>query len=262
MRAVSESNQTAMRKPHKYPRYEGIFLADCCTFQPPGCTPPCFCHKVGCTGIWTLRSDVDFQSFLSHFANLWVGGSHAFTQHVNDCGCEPHPRWKNGIRLLREIKKQWPNWDGHGNSLPSVVSNVTRCYFCDDSFTLMMPVVQTIQGMAVDKRGVYTSKLVSQLFYDIAVPFDTDSKENQKVCGYEPKRYGDGRMRVQAKDWLLANKKSVDDFRKLDGAPDSCWSSPGRGTTCSRVLDKLFYGTEIRRGIAGKALPDAGRQRA
>jgi hypothetical protein len=239
---VSDSNQAAMRKKHKYPLYERPFLDGCCTFQQAECTPKCFCHKVGCGGVWTLRSDVKFQVFLSHYCNLWVTGKQAFTNYVeNDSRTGWPPRWKNGIRLLREIKKQWPNWDGYGHSLPSVVSSVTRCYFCDDSFTLMKPVVQTIQGMVVDKRGVYTSKLVSQLFYDIAVPFDTDSRKKQKACGYEPQGYGDGRMREQAKDWLLANNKSVDDFRKLDGAPESCWSSPGRGTTCSRVLDKLFY---------------------
>ncbi len=241
-RFVSDSNQAAMRKSHQYPRYEGQFLDDCCTFRKPECRPLCFCRRVGCDGVWTLRPDVEFHDFLSHFRKLWVRGAGAFSDYVeNDSRSGMPKEWKNAVLLLREIRRRWSVWDEHGNSLPLVVSEIRRCYFCDDSFTLMKPIVSAIHKLTGDSTGVFTSKLVSQLFYDIAVPFDTKSAINQKASGYEPKSYGDGRMREQAKAWLLANKKSVDDFRKLDGAPDSYWPSPGRGTACSRVLDKLFY---------------------
>jgi len=241
-RFVSDSNQATMRKKHKYPLYERPFLDGCCTFQQAECTPECFCRKVGCGGVWTLRPDLKFQDFLSHYRNLWVRGARAFIDYVeNDSRSGVSPRWKYAVPLLREIRRRWSNWDEHGNSLPSVVSKIRRCYFCDDSFSLIMPIVRDIQNLASDTPGVFTSKLVSQLFYDIAVPFDRGSEKKQRACGYEPKRYGDGRMREQAKAWLLANEKSIDDFRKPDDAPECCWSSPGRGTTCSRVLDKLFY---------------------
>lgn len=236
-----------MRKSHKYPCYEGAVLTNCCTFQESECQSSCFCRKVGCEGIWTLRSDLDFQTFLSSFANLWVRGSSAFTRDVTDSRSEALGRWANGVRLLREIKKRWSNWDGNGNTLPRVVSEVKHCYFCDDSFTRIRPIVQTIVEMVDDSTGVYTSKLVSQIFYDIAVPFDTRSAARQRQCGYDPKSYGDGEMLAQAKVWLLANKKNIDDFRGLDDAPMSCWFSQGGernqviGTTCTRVLDKLFY---------------------
>src|ERR1035437_2663581 len=69
---VSDSNQAAMRKSHQYPRYEGQFLEDCCTFQQPECTPSCFCRRVGCRGVWTLRPEVKFQDLLSHYCNLWL----------------------------------------------------------------------------------------------------------------------------------------------------------------------------------------------
>jgi len=173
---------------------------------------------------------------------LWLRGAQAFIDYVeNDSRSGMPKEWKNAVLLMHEIRRRWSNWDEHGNSLPLSVSEIGRCYFCDDAFTLMKPIVCEIHKLAGDSTGVFTSKLVSQLFYDIAVPFDTKSAKNQKASGYEPKSYGDGRMCRQAKAWLLANNKSIDDFRKLDGAPESCWSSPGRGTTCSRVLDKLFY---------------------
>ena len=69
-RYVSVSNQAAMSKNHQYPRYEGLFLKDCCTFQQSECAPSCFCRRVGCGGVWTLRPDVKFQDFLSHFRKL------------------------------------------------------------------------------------------------------------------------------------------------------------------------------------------------
>ncbi len=248
-RFVSDSNQAAMRKSHQYPPFEGQFLDDCCTFQQPECGPLCFCRKVGCGGVWTLRPDVKFQDFLSHYCNLWVRGAQAFIAYVeNDSRSGMPKEWKNAVLLLREIRRRWPKWDEHGNSLPLEVSKIRRCYFCDDSFTLMKPIACEIQKLAGDSTGLFTSKLVSQLFYDIAVPFDTKSAANQKASGYEPKRYGDGRMREQAKTWLQANHKTVDDFRKLDDAPESCWSSPGLGTSCSRVLDKLFYGHDKTHG--------------
>src|SRR5207245_8238739 len=95
-RFVSISNQTAMKKSHKYPCYEETFLANCCVKQPP-CKSSCFCTKVGCEGIWILRPDVEFQVFLSHFTNLWVRGSLSFGRAVNDADFELPPRWPNGI---------------------------------------------------------------------------------------------------------------------------------------------------------------------
>jgi hypothetical protein len=256
---VSASN-ARMATPHNYPRCEGLFLGDCCAFQEPGCTESCFCREVKCDGVWTLRPDVKFEVFLSHYCNLWVRGAHAFIEYVeNDSPTGWPSRWKYAVPLLREIGRRWSKWDEHGSSLPSVVSKIRRCYFCDDSFSLIMPIVEDIEKVARDTRsdtsGVFTSKLVSQLFYDIAVPFDDASWKCQKACGYEPERYGNDEMREQAKTWLRDNKKTIGDFRKLDNAPQFYWFSPGRGTACSRVLDKLFYGhkKQYDNGSAKKA---------
>lgn len=236
-RHVSASNEAAMSKKHKYPLYERPFLEECYTFQQPECSQTCFCRAVECDGVWTLRQDLEFQRFLAHYRKLWVRGQLAFDDCVgNDSRFGCGRRWKYAVPLLREIGRRWSSWDGHGNSLPFLVSKIRRCYFCDDSFSLIAPIVQVIEDLKIDSRGVFMSKLVSQLFYDTAVPFDTASARSQRACGYEPGCYGDGEMRKQARAWLLANNKSVDDFRKLDGTP-----SPGCGTACSRVVDKLFY---------------------
>ena len=244
---VSRSNRNAMQKRHKYPRYEGAFLTECCTFQESDCPWSCFCKKVGCGGVWVLRPDLEFQTFLRHFAQLWDRGSDALRQKVNDSRLLATGRSKNAVPILQELQKQWSNWDGSGNSLPSVVHKIRCCYFCNDSFTQIMPHVKTIVNLASDSSGVYTSKLISQVFYDIAVPFDNGSAAIQKMSGYDPNSYGDGKLREQARNWLMATGKSIDAFRMLDDAFAWCWCESDRerhksvGTACSRVLDKLFY---------------------
>ena len=238
---VSKSNHAAMRKRHKYPCYEEDFLAECCAFTHVACESSCFCQSVGCSGAWVLRADLDFDVFLQHFSRLWVRGSRAFVETVKNPSLKVPPRWANGIHLLRELQKQWCNWNQSGQTLPSVVARIKRCYFCDDSFAQITPIVRGIRELVADATGVYTSKLVSQLFYDVAVPFDTASAKRQKECGYDPVSYGDGQMREQAKCWLSRHGKSVDDFRALDDAPATCWPLGGTHAPCTRVLDKLFY---------------------
>jgi len=92
--------------------------------------------------------------------------------------------------------------------LPLSVSEIGRCYFCDDAFTLMKPIVCEIHKLAGDSTGVFTSKLVSQLFYEIAVPFDTKFCEKPEGV-WSNESYGDGRMCRQAKAWLLRTTKAL-----------------------------------------------------
>ena len=245
---IAASNARAMQKRHQYPPHEGAFLLHCCTFQAPTCPADCFCHTVGNDGVWTLRPDLGFDAFLDAFANLWVTGRSSFKDAVHDPTFETRTRWRYGARLLCEVKTRWSDWDGRGHSLPQLASHVRRCYFCNDAFDLIAPFVDTIRELPGDNSGIYTSKLVSQLFYDIAVPFDSLSRGVQKRHGYDPADHGaGGSMREDVRAWLVQHNLSVLAFRRLDDAPARYWQ-PGEqpevhaGTACSRVLDKLFYG--------------------
>jgi hypothetical protein len=247
-RAVSGSNAGAMRKRHQYPPYEGAFLLHCCTWQESTCGANCFCRKVGGGWVWTLRPDLDFETFLDFYADLWIGvqGS-SFKGYVNEDTRPVFARWATGVRLLREVKVLWVDWDGRNHSLPELVSQVRRCYFCNDAFDQVAPFVESIQGLWPDSTGVFTSKLLSQLFYDIAVPFDSASKGLQERRGYEPSRYGGGAMHRDVQKWLVQQGLHIAEFRRLDDAPVRYWRADERpgadvGTACSRVLDKLFYG--------------------
>ena len=245
---LSRSNAQAMEKRHQYPPQEGSFLLRCCSYQAPTCSDGCFCRDKINDGVWTLRPDLAFETFLHFYGELWIGTQRSsFKAYVHDATRETNTRWAAGMRLLRAIGARWSNWDGAGHSLPELTSRVRRCFFCDDAFSLIAPFVDEIRELCDDSSGVYASKLVSQLFYDIAVPFDTHSKGLQKRSGYEPTRYGGGAMQRDVQSWLVAHSLSIAEFRRMDDATLRYWRTEdrprvGTGTACSRVLDKLFYG--------------------
>mgnify|MGYP000595609344 CR=1 FL=1 len=244
---IAASNEAAMNKRHKYPPCEGEFLQECCVFVEQDCPPTCFCRKVGCSGVWTLRADLDFGLFVRHYANLWIRGLDRFCDYVMIGTGYPEPRWRAGAELLRNLKPAWHDWDGHGRSLAQIAASVRRCYFCNDAFELIAPVASKVRQWALGTSGVHASKLLSQLFYDIAVPADTQARRRQASARYDPDLFGGGRMQQEARNWLVRNGMSVDAFRQLDDAPRRYWRpgrrpEPSMGAPCSRVLDKLFYG--------------------
>ncbi|MBK8325599.1 MAG: hypothetical protein IPL02_00380 [Moraxellaceae bacterium] len=152
-------------------------------------------------------------------------------------------RYKNLVPVLRAIEQKWNNWDGHGNSLTKLANLCRYTYLCDESFQEIQVLVRQIKSVCnMDTTGVYTSKLISQLFPDIAVPFDTASAKKMDNNGYKPKSYG-ADMKSDIQQFIKRNKLSITDFRTLDDAPTQIWQSRLNGelTTCSRVIDKLFY---------------------
>ena len=180
--AVAASNAKSMAKRHKYPPYESDFLRRCCTFAAPACGPRCFCQKVGSSGVWSLRPDVELDTFLDCYANLWARGVSTLKTTVHNRRRPAGRRFSNMVPILRAIADRWRDWDGQGNSLPQVISETRRCYFCDDAFDHVRPIVSKIRGLVSDSTGVCTSKLISQLFYDIAVPFDTGRRDHVGGC--------------------------------------------------------------------------------
>lgn len=154
-------------------------------------------------------------------------------------------RYKNSVPVLRAIKHKWNNWDGKGNSLAKLVNQYRYTYLCDGVFDEIQGLVNQIkQVCSVDGTGVYTSKLISQLFPDIAVPFDTASSQKMARNGYNPMSYGKA-MGADIKEFIQRNKLSMSNFRALDKAPSKIWNAKpqlkGEFTSCSRVIDKLFY---------------------
>ncbi|MBM3240594.1 hypothetical protein FJZ31_30285 [Candidatus Poribacteria bacterium] len=229
-----------------YPRQEPKFLIECYEFVNPNCSLDCFCRKNGCDGVWVLKDNVSYDVFVYHYANLWARGSEDFINKVSNDNLEiGQVRWSAGIQILRRLKNNWNNFNSSGESLPQKINKIRRCFFCNDSFEITKNIIEDIKSI-VRNSGVYRSKLISSLFYDIIIPFDTESRDRQENCGYNPEKYG-LEMRKDALEFLIKNKLSIDEFRNLDDAKEKYWDdeynqSIPYGTVCSRVIDKLFYG--------------------
>ncbi len=149
------------------------------------------------------------------------------------------------MAVLGELKSRWKNWDGKGNSLPELANQYKYTFLCDDSFEKIRPLVSSARSICTDSTGVYTSKMISQIFPDIAIPFDTASKSIMKQCGYNPNDYGNGMLKEEVLNFIKQNRLSASKFRSFDDAPLSIWENypplNGEVTTFSRVIDKLFY---------------------
>lgn len=244
---VSASNANAMNKQHQYPRFEKGYFESCLEYVSTNCNTDCFCKKIDNQGAWVIKADLPFTDFLEHYANLWAKGQFVtLDSMINNQNAAAMGRYKNLVPVLRAIQKKWDNWDGHGNSLTKLANQHRYTYLCDKSFQgEIQKIIKDIKKVCnKDSTGVYTSKLISQLFPDIAIPFDTASKQEMEDSKYKPNSYGQD-MKLDIQQFIQRNKLSMIDFRTLDDAPENIWQPnhtlKGSLTSCSRVIDKLFY---------------------
>jgi|CXWL01.1.fsa_nt_gi hypothetical protein len=220
---VAESNLNAMNKTHQYPRFEKSYIINCLEYVEPICDADCFCRNIENTGVWAIRSNLTFPVFLDYYAKLWVRGSAEFINKVNNIELQVGRRLKNAVFLLRAISAQWDSWEGNGNSLPQLANQLRYCYFCDNGFQQINQLCAQILAISNDTTGVYTSKLISQLFPDIAIPFDTKSGNKMRRCGYEPNDYGNGLLKSHVINFIDHNNLLMNAFRGLDNAPQLHW---------------------------------------
>jgi len=243
---VFDSNTNAMKKTHKYPLFEKAFFESCLDYVDTNCNADCFCKTIHNQGAWVIKADLKFDTFLEHYANLWARGQfNTLSNMLNHQYFIAEGRYKNLVPVLRVIKLKWNNWDGQGNSLAKLANQYKYTHLCDGSFEKIQGLVEQIKELcSVDTTGVYTSKLISQLFPDIAVPFDTASSQHMTQDGYNSLSYGKS-MKTDIKKFIQSNNLSMREFRALDNAPSQIWESQpklnGEFTSCSRVIDKLFY---------------------
>lgn len=241
---VAESNNMAMAKKHKYPIFEYNYFSNCLEYLPTSCSEGCFCKNIYNDGVWVTRKSLTFDIFLENFVNLWAKGGRYIVSNVLEQKFVKSGRSKNAINILIEIQNNWNNWDGNGKSLPSLINEIRKTYVCDNSFEYIDIIVKRIEDLCDgDSTGVYKSKLISQLFPDIAIPFDTNSKKLMIKHGYNPYSYGNGILKEEVLEFIRSNKISMREFRGIDDAPNVYWKnkSISNTTSCSRVIDKLFY---------------------
>jgi len=212
------------------------------------CDESCFCRQIGNTGAWVIKENLEFDDFLDHYANLWAQGSSSLIGKVKDSKQSPSHREMYSVPVLRALKERWTDWDGHGNSLPNLANQIRYTFLCDDGFNQIDSIVKVARTLCTDNTGVYTSKMISQIFPEIVIPFDTASKSIMRRCGYEPTLYGAGILKKEVIDFINHNRLSASDFRSFDNAPLNDWGQfprpNGEITSFSRVIDKLFYSQE------------------
>ena len=244
---ISKSNTTAMGKKHRYPQFEKAYFLKCLDYVEVNCNQKCFCKIMHNNHTWVIKADLDFNIFLEHFINLWARGSKSIISKANNQG-NVSGRLKKAVPALRALKNRWNNWDKKGRSLPCLANTYRKTYLCDNSFEEIEYLInEIVDECKDDTTGIYTSKIISQIFPDIAIPFDTASKSEMRRSGYNPSLYGNGPLKNDIIELIKKHKLSFHQFRELDDAPSNqtMWiptpSLSGKPTSCSRVIDKLFY---------------------
>lgn len=244
---IARSNIVKMTaRSNFYPRKEWPYLSQCFDWKDQNCDGDCFCRQHGSSGVWTIKPKVPFNVFVFHYAALWAKGSADFYRMANNPQLDPgDARWAAGIRILRLLRPHWNNWKGTNVSLPATINKYRRCFFCDDAFSIISDLIAQIKAIITieDATGVYSSKLLSSLFYDTVIPYDTDSGKSQRDCGWKNNSLGRDQVAC-ARAWLTNNNLTIDAFRALDNAKVAHWINPdpNRSTACSRPIDKQFYG--------------------
>ena len=163
-------------------------------------------------------------------------------------------RFKYKIPLLNFLKNNWDNWDRKGNSLASLVNRNRLSILCNNQpYQVVEEVEHQLTGDNRGGTGVYVSKILSQLFPDLCIPFDTDSSKRMKRNGYYPHNFGKGLLREHIIAFLQNNQLNAEFIRKSDNAPQRYWPNKRQfiqeidvPTSYSRPIDKLFYNQQTK----------------
>jgi len=291
---LAKSN--AKMKEQGYPAAEMGYIADCLTVQKCECNPEtCACAllrknagHVGCQLTYSLRSDLDFDTFLLHAPKLWKSNAtiHTITELLTKLENALAQNTKLGrddlggnemaylIVALLAVRIHWSGYNGI-KPLPSFANATKRTMLCFDAYKITHKLVKslsekyyeiirtTIKDKGDSVSGVYLSKMVSQIFYDIYIPHDTRSKSAMRP--FDASMFG-----RDMRDWLLstmlANKWDIGDIRDFDNASSDYWETHGATrdkvidlfgqwntkyiikrtgkipAPLSRIVDKMFYG--------------------
>lgn len=116
-----------------------------------------------------------------------------------------------------------------------------KCMVCDK------PLDSLAKSFVDSAKNIYESKAVSQLYYDIIVPYDTGSRHEMMRMGYDdPERSlvkVNDQLRNDVQAFIVRNGLTLLEFRRLDN-PSAYFPEIRQrpeGHPFSRVIDKVFY---------------------
>jgi hypothetical protein len=239
---------------------------------------------------WAIQENCNFSSFIEYYRRLWTPSNQDFL--VDTIGCQRHA---DAIRISQSITAE--EW----SMIARKASGFRRTILCTDAFSGMRSIIrgdarllklyetfsrrpattkkvkewdgprQVIRTRA--ESGVYLSKFVSQLFYDIAIPYDTSSYGKQREmhkmgihhdnrCNYTGRGPG-GKILLQIASvevkpekfgsdlvsslycHMTNNKVSIFSIAEYDNARECYWDEHVKRniirTAITRPIDKCFY---------------------
>lgn len=169
---IGESNKQAAKNRNKYPIQEHATRTELWEYVRGTCNESCICRqKLGCTGHWKLKKNVQFDDFMFGFLRMFVDRC----DHLNliaavDAGnpSSLRSRVKDAYKVLSNLKgDEWKN-------LSAKSANNNKTLFCDDWFDDYFK--DKFESFRI-KESVYFAKQFCILLPDICVPYDTKSRD-------------------------------------------------------------------------------------
>jgi hypothetical protein len=191
------------------------------------CGSDCWCQQKGCTGHYRIKA-LTFHQFLGTYVKLWIPAN--ARENIISAVLTGKPfeqRQRNAVPALQWLHQNW------SSSLDKARAN-NQCGLCDPAISIDRSV-----------NNLSEAKMWSQLFYDVLVPFDTESRKKIQRAGYPTANFSimNRQLFLDLRRLAELHGLGVQDVRRLDlpSAVVTCLSSPPSGQPLSRVLDKIFY---------------------
>jgi hypothetical protein len=240
---INSSNIDAAGNNQKYIFWENIAILNDYECIACDCPKECWCRQHKCQGHYIIK-DISFDCFLDTYVKLWTP-VHARNGIKEDVIWKRHfvGRQEKSVQFLKDLKINYDNILDH-------VRQIRKCGFCDNVFDEIQTVLSG-SSLSLSISNLYQAKLLSQLFYDSIVAFDTASRRKIVKAGYsDPLKHPSGfiSMNQSLYEDLKAYDLPISEYRELD-KPFSAMSGLSNipnGQPMSRVVDKIFYSPKTK----------------
>lgn len=247
-RRILESNKSAKENRNLYPIQEQATLLEIWEYVPCECNNDCTCKNFGCTNHYKLKKDTTRDDLLHGFLRMFVDNKkhEILIQSIKENPKIEPPKRVKGAKQAFELFSNWA----------PEASDFNKILICTE-WVKLKEIFNKIPVMI----SVYYSKMLSILFPDICVPYDTDSRQKIiKELGGSVENYFD--MLNKLRMWLLNILERehilLKELRELDNCDEILPFNPGKvslpkigfnyGSSyepkerpISRIIDKYFY---------------------
>jgi hypothetical protein len=224
---IRTSNKESALGNQKYIYWENKAIIENYEFIPCECDDKCWCRQHSCTGHYRIKK-MTFEKFIDIYVTLWT------PPQVRDAvkaavlkGLRFDGRQINAVKHLRRLQAKW-------DITIDEASRWVKCGLCN-----ILPKVPYIENL-------YEAKIISQLYYDVIIPFDTASRNRIISAGYDDPylNYREMNRQIYADLNKTLDKMSMQEIRFSIDMPWKAHTDikfPKDGQPISRIIDKMFY---------------------